>query len=204
MVTTTNKNKLKEFKRYLGDVESLLDYPNVPDTIEDQDTFEGNALKKAREGFQYFKKPVLADDSGIVVDVLTGRHIGEGIPLPGVYSARYASLVLNNNSLDHDAVANNDLLMLDLKNESNMTARYVTVLAYVDETGEYLFRGEQLGKITLRARGTNGFAYDELFVPFDNGHYIDKTYGELNNTERDAYSHRINAIKQFQAFIQNR
>lgn len=181
LIATQNKGKAKDFKQFLGtkgiEVVTLADVnPNL-DVVEDQDTFEGNALKKAKEVSELLNMVVLADDSGLAVDYLNGS--------PGVYSARYAG--------DHDEVANNKKLLKELKGveEGKRTARFITCMAVYLPNGEkYTVRGTCEGKILTSPRGTNGFAYDELFEVEGTG----KTLAEMTNEERAKYSHRKEAI----------
>ncbi len=121
----------------------------------------------------------IADDSGLEVDALNGA--------PGVYSARYAGE-------SADPVANNEKLLKALKDvpDEKRTARFVTVLTMLFKNGhKIVVRGEVVGRIGYEAKGTNGFGYDPLFVVPELG----KTFAELESHEKNALSHRANALK---------
>lgn len=146
------------------------------EVVEDQDTFEGNALKKAYEVMKYTGLPSIADDSGLCVEALNNE--------PGVYSARFAG----ENASDLD---NNSKLIQLLKGETNRKAKFVSVIALVFTSGDpILVRGECHGTIISAPKGAGGFGYDPLFIP--DGYT--KTFGELSSQEKNAISHRANAL----------
>lgn len=182
-----NNNKVKEISNKLPDFFSLkgLKDLNVFDDIpETSDTFKGNAQQKADYIFEKFGLNCFADDSGLEVDALNGA--------PGVYSARFAG-----DQKDDDA--NNQLLISKLKNESNRSARFKTVICLILEGKHYFFEGTVEGKIILEARGEDGFGYDPLFVP--NG--IDKTFAELSLEEKNQMSHRAQAVEKMVTFLKS-
>ena len=151
----------------------------VPEVDEDQDTFVGNATKKAREVSRATGCPALADDSGLQVDALDGA--------PGVYSARYAGV-----DEDHDA-ANNAKLLRELASVAN---RFRSVVVLADVAGplddrELIADGVCEGIILEAARGTGGFGYDPLFfLPA-----LGKTFAELGVGTKNDLSHRAHAMK---------
>jgi XTP/dITP diphosphohydrolase len=191
VLATQNKNKLKEVVTMLEplgyevlsleDV-SLGDY----DVIEDGETFEENALKKAKEIATIISMPVLADDSGLMVDALYGA--------PGVFSARYsgegATTARNNEKL---------LNALEGLHIEKRNAKFVCVMAYVDPNGEeYIARGEAKGRILEKQVGTSGFGYDPLFfVP-----ELEKTYAELSIEEKNKVSHRYKALVKMRSYLE--
>ena len=181
IVATGNQGKLKEIRAILGETEvlGLHDLPFSVEIIEDGDTFEANAQKKAETLMKKLALPVLADDSGLVVDALSGR--------PGVYSARFAG----ENASDAD---NNRKLLSELREipEEQRTARFVCVMCLVMPDGTvYTTRGEAEGCILRQARGENGFGYDPLFYVKE----YDKTFAELSAEEKNAVSHRGKALR---------
>ena len=178
LVATRNRGKMKEIRAVLdGLVDELLcadDIAGLPETVEDGDTFSANALKKAREASSFSGLPVLADDSGLVVDPLDGA--------PGVYSARYAGEGAGDR-------ANNAKLLSEIKSipENNRKAAFVCVMAFVAPDGaEQTFTGRIPGSITDEPRGDNGFGYDPLFLVEELG----RTMAELSIEEKNRISHR--------------
>lgn len=189
IVATHNPGKVTELTNMLEGlgytVESLLDYPDAPETDETGVTFEENALLKAVEAANYFGHAVIADDSGIEVDALDGA--------PGVYSARWSGP-------DKSPDANNSLLLEKLEGvpDEDRTARFVTVLALAKPNGETLtVRGTLEGVIGHELRGENGFGYDSLFVIPELG----LTAAELTVEEKAKISHRGNALRELEGEI---
>ncbi len=192
VLATQNKGKCVEIQKLLYgtdvDLLSLADFPNVPDIVEDGDTFEENALKKARFVADTLGLTALADDSGLCVDALSGR--------PGVMSARYAGP----NSDDRLRY----IRVLDEMKEIEdplRTARFVCVLALVFPGGEEkLFRGVCEGLILREPRGTGGFGYDPIFYYEELG----LSFGELTLETKNLVSHRGKALRLFAHFMENR
>jgi len=184
LVATSNPHKLEEIAAVLGPVGietvGLEDIGlDVPEPIEDGETFEANARLKAAYYARAARRPCLADDSGLEVDALGGA--------PGVYSARYAGL--GETRAQRDAENNAKLLreLNDVAREKR-TARFVCAMCLADEHGEVLAetRGEFAGVIIDEARGSNGFGYDPLLWLADVG----KTSAELPPEQKNARSHR--------------
>ena len=185
VLATNNAKKLAELRRIVGeaapDIEVLgladvADYPEPPET---ERTFEGNALLKARACVAATGLPALADDSGLVVDVLNG--------MPGVRSARWAGP-------DASDEANNELLLRQLADvpDQDRTARFVCAMALVLPDGSEQVRlGEMSGRLAEAPMGDNGFGYDPLFVA--DGHTV--TTAELEAAAKDAISHRGQAVR---------
>ncbi|MCP1306790.1 XTP/dITP diphosphatase [Paenibacillus tyrfis] len=196
VIATTNAGKLKEFEKMFREkgiaVKSLLDYPEIPDIVEDGDTFAANALIKARAVAQGLGVPAVADDSGLCVDRLNGA--------PGVYSARYAGE-------PKDDAANNRKLVGELDRleplprpdhaahpEALSPARFVSAIVLVDAEGTPLVEVEGTceGVIIREPRGSGGFGYDPLFyVP-----QLGRTLAELTLEEKNELSHRGQAIRK--------
>ncbi|HSP86612.1 MAG TPA: RdgB/HAM1 family non-canonical purine NTP pyrophosphatase [Ignavibacteriaceae bacterium] len=186
---TKNRGKLYEVKNIFDDtkfeITSLHDLNSKLEIEETEKTFEANARKKADEVFQYYKIPVIADDSGIEVEQLNG--------IPGVYSARYAG----ENATDEE---NNQKLLSELKNfpEPHL-AKYICCAVFFDGEKYLTEFGEIRGKIIMKGRGTNGFGYDPFFVPEG----YNQTMAELYPEEKNKISHRGQAFNKLKKKIKN-
>jgi XTP/dITP diphosphohydrolase len=186
VVATANPHKLAEIHAILLAAGVELDLVpmsdlGVPSPVEDGETFEANALLKARACAVATGLPALADDSGLEVDALDGA--------PGVYSARYAGT-------DGDDAANNAKLLAAVADvpAEQRRARFVCVAAAVTPDGaEVVVRGEMPGRIVDELRGSHGFGYDPLFVADATGD--GRTNGELPAEAKDAISHRGAAFR---------
>lgn len=173
VVATHNAHKVEELGRILAPLlpgVELLPYDG-PEPVEDGDTFEANALIKARAAHAHTGLPALADDSGIAVDALGGA--------PGIHSARYAGT--------RDDGDNLRLLLANLGDSSDRAASFVCAAAWVDDAGETVVRGEWAGTIADAPRGEGGFGYDPIFLPHDGE---GRAAAELSAAEKDALSHR--------------
>ncbi len=189
-VATGNRGKLKEFEAlFAGVVGQLLspaDIPDVPVVIEDGATFHENAVKKARSAALATGKPVLADDSGLVVDALGGR--------PGVFSARFAG----EGASDDDNNAKLLEEMVDLPAECRSAAfRCAIALCFPDGICR-TFDGELRGIILDAPRGTGGFGYDPLFLVPEYG----QTLAELPLEIKNRISHRGKALAKLMECLQ--
>lgn len=196
LVATSNPNKVRELAQVLAplgvEVQGL---PNndIPEPVEDADTFEGNARIKALAYAAALGSACVAEDSGLEVDALAGA--------PGVYSARYAGVDGTREQRDQ---ANNDKLLRQLAGASHRTARFVCAMCLVDAQGALLFetRGSYEGVIVRGGaedppRGENGFGYDPLlYLP-----ELRKTSAELSADEKNARSHRGQAARALAAFL---
>ena len=183
VLCTGNPNKVAELRALLGPsmiVHSLADQGLPSDLPETGDTLEANALQKARYAFERCGLPCLADDTGLEVHALGGR--------PGVRSARYASEA-------KDPAANMDLLLAQMRERTDRSARFRTVIALVSTTGEHTFVGVVEGMLTHAPRGTGGFGYDPIFVPL--GH--DRTFAEMAAETKNLMSHRARAMQAARA-----
>ncbi len=172
LLASNNKNKHKELLKIFqesGSKHTLMLNKDIPDVIEDRNTIEENAKKKAKECYEVFKSPIISDDSGLFVNALNGR--------PGVHSKRYAGL----SSTD---VENNQKLINELKTVDNLSAFFKTVLCYFDGLNFITSEGVLKGNIILEPRGKNGFGYDPIFDV--NG----KTLAEMTLEEKSNISHR--------------
>lgn len=170
---TGNAHKVAELTAILGPLlpgAEFLRYGG-PSPVEDGDTFEANALIKARAAHRGTGLPAMADDSGIVIDALSGE--------PGILSARYAGT-----GRDED---NRALVLQRLGDEVDRTARFVCAAVYVDDEVELSRTATWEGVVLPGERGAGGFGYDPLFVPEGGG---GRSAAELSADEKNAVSHR--------------
>lgn len=179
---TGNKGKLEEVRKIFQDTDyeiiSLYDLGDVPEIIEDGDTYEENALIKARTISGIHKIPVIADDSGLSVDQLNGE--------PGVYSARYAG---ENCTYDD----NNKKLVKELSIfDGPHIAKFICSAVYVDSEKTITSFGELHGQIISEFKGDHGFGYDPIFVPKDS----ERTLAQYSSDEKNRISHRALAFNQ--------
>ncbi|MET3290471.1 XTP/dITP diphosphatase [Brevibacillus fluminis] len=182
VLATRNQGKVKEFNKMFAELGytavSLADFPDAPDVVEDGDTFEANAVKKAVETASFLGCAVLADDSGLEVDALNGA--------PGVYSARYAGEHGNDE-------ANWRKLLAELEGvpDEKRTARFRCTLAYV-APGEapVIATGTCEGMIAHEPKGTNGFGYDPVFYLPERGCMM----AEIDPATKNQISHRAAAM----------
>jgi XTP/dITP diphosphohydrolase len=182
---TNNAHKLNEVRAILPSHIQLIGLAdlNYNDTLEEtSDSFEGNALQKARFVHQLFGYDCFADDTGLEVEALGGE--------PGIYSSRYAGP-------SGSSAANLCKLLLRLEGHTNRNARFRTVIALLFGGREYLFDGEVGGQITTSARGTAGFGYDPVFIP---DHYS-LTFAELGDEVKNLISHRAKAVWKLSEFL---
>jgi XTP/dITP diphosphohydrolase len=190
VVATANRGKLSEIRSLLGvlpvQVLSALEALGeaMPKVVEDGDSFEDNALKKARLVAAEAMLLTLADDSGLEVEALGGR--------PGVRSARFAGEGAT------DAENNAELLrQMDDVDDDSRKACFRAAIALVDPwdpDGEVVVQGRCDGRIARTPSGTGGFGYDPLFIVDDLG----RTMAELGEAEKNLASHRGKALRQLQ------
>ncbi len=188
VIATQNPNKLIEFKEILKDsnieVKSLADFGPIPEVIEDGDTFDKNAYKKAYHTARVLGLPAIADDSGLVVEALGGA--------PGVYSARYAGP----NATDKD---NCSKLLNELDGKKNRRAHFSCVLSIAVPSGPALtYEARCDGVILEKTQGSSGFGYDPVFYFEEYG----KTFAELTMKEKNGVSHRGKALKEVKMELQ--
>jgi len=193
LIATSNSGKLRDFagaaSHYGIEVASVPNFSSLPPVVEDGETFEANARKKAEAySRQVPGQMVIADDSGLVVDALDGA--------PGVHSARYASDEPHAAEANSDDAANNARLVreITLVSRERRTGRFVCWIAAArDEKTLAVFEGKAEGVILEEPLGSNGFGYDPLFY-FPQ---IGKTFAELSAEEKAKYSHRGEAFRKF-------
>ncbi len=181
IIATHNFFKFSEISKMLSPLGyeciSLRDLGYNNDIIEDKDTFEDNALIKAKTIYDYYKSSVISDDSGLIVDVL--------VNLPGVHSHRFAKEDANDKE-------NRDYLISILKKYGSgpFKAHFETSIIYMDNDKVIKAKGRLDGEIILEERGNNGFGYDSIFYLKDKA----KTLAELTQDEKNGLSHRHMAI----------
>ena len=185
VMATNNQNKLREAREILAplgiEVLSQQEAGANAEPEENGETFADNALIKARAVYDIVNMPVFADDSGLCVDALGGA--------PGVYSARYAPKGEECKKL-----------LSELANvpDEERGAHFTCAIAYIDENGADVVRGNLTGKIGYEERGENGFGYDPVFL------YNGKTLAEMTGEEKNAISHRGNALRLLYEVFQER
>ena len=191
-LASRNAKKLAEMERILRahlpsvEVLGLDDVAAYDEPVEDQPTFEGNALLKARAGLAATGLPSVADDSGLCVDALNG--------MPGVLSARWAGPPKADER-------NNELLLAQLADvpDERRTAHFTCAVAFCHPDGdEIVVDGRMDGQIIRETRGAGGFGYDVLFVADD---HPGATTAELSVEDKDAISHRGKALRQLAPLV---
>ena len=184
VLATRNRHKGQELMALLGDlgsrIRTLDEFPDAPDVVEDGDTCEANAVKKARAIAEFTGLPAVADDTGLEVDALDGR--------PGVYAARYAGEDATYE--DNCRKLLGELTGVPLQQRS---ARFLTVAAIALPSGEIrVAHGTLDGMIAEEASGTLGFGYDPVFLIPELG----KTLAQLSADQKNTISHRAKAFAQ--------
>lgn len=198
IVASRNKGKLAEFAHafepFGKKVISMFDYPELPDVVEDGETFFDNAFKKAKTVGDALGLPVLADDSGLCVDALNGD--------PGVYSARYAGEHGDDEANNRKLLEELEKLRLGEDTEQPLLspARFVCVLVLYDpSTGRHLeAEGAVEGWITSEPAGCGGFGYDPLFYVQN----YEKTMAELTMEQKQSISHRGEALRKLAGMLE--
>jgi XTP/dITP diphosphohydrolase len=195
LVASRNAKKLEEMRRILAEhlegghgveVVGLDDVAAFDEPVEDEPTFEGNALLKARAGVAATGLPTIADDSGLCVDALNG--------MPGVLSARWSGPPKSDER-------NNELLLAQLSDvpDDRRTAHFACAVALVHPDGrELVVEGRMDGRVIREVRGSGGFGYDVLFVADD---FPDVTTAELSREDKDAVSHRGKALREIAPLV---
>lgn len=177
LLATQNKHKIIEFKNKLNGtgivIKSLIDFNDDSDCVENGNTFEENALIKAKNYYNKYHLPTISDDSGLVVKALNGA--------PGIYSKRYSG------GNDQDNIK---LLLKKMENEKDRSAYFECAICYYDGTAHY-FIGKCHGDIGFQSEGNDGFGYDPIFL------YNGKSFAQISLDEKNKISHRARAINEF-------
>ncbi|MCI9844647.1 non-canonical purine NTP diphosphatase [Flavobacterium pectinovorum] len=182
---SNNKNKIKEIQSILNgsiqilSLEEIGCHEEIPETA---DTIEGNAILKANYVTEKYGFDCFADDTGLEVTALNGA--------PGVYSARYAGE-------QKDANDNMNKLLETLKDTSDRSAQFKTVIALNLNREQHLFTGIAKGNITVSKTGNHGFGYDPIFQPEN----YTETFAELSSEIKNKISHRAKATRQLIDFL---
>lgn len=183
---THNNNKVKEVTKMLPSylsMKSLTAIDFFEEIEETGETFEENALLKAKTIFNKTGKNVFADDSGLVIEALDGA--------PGVYSARYAGT-----GKDEDNIAK---ALKELDGKTNRKAYFISIFCLILNGKEYFFEGRVNGTIATEIMGDNGFGYDPIFIPDG----FSKSFAQMTPEEKNAISHRGKAIEKLNDFLTN-
>jgi XTP/dITP diphosphohydrolase len=191
VLATHNRDKAKEIRAFLGGsgyrILTLEDFPSAPEVVEDGDSYEANAMKKAKTTAQHTGKMTLADDTGLEVDALQGQ--------PGLYSARFAG--------EGVTYADNRRKLLSLLKDvppSKRTARFRCVMVLAMPGGQTrTVEGMVEGTITQEDRGEEGFGYDPVFyLPV-----VGKTLAQLTFEEKNRVSHRAKALEKIREILKS-
>ena len=184
ILATHNPHKAEELKAMLPqfNVKTLADLKMMDDIPETAPDLEGNSFIKATTIFEKFGGIVVADDSGLEVNALSGA--------PGVHSARYAGKPRND-------TRNTEKLLHALLNKTNRNAQFRTVITLMSAKETCQFEGIVKGTINTQPKGADGFGYDPVFTPEG----YDKTFAEISQHKKNSISHRANAIKRLVAFL---
>ena len=180
LIASNNPDKIAEIRSLLGglklEIYSLTDFPELPPTVEDQPTIQGNAMKKALEAAQATGMLCLADDTGFFIDALDGA--------PGVFAARFAGEGCSYKD-------NRDKVLEALQDKDQRTAEFRTCCALAAPDGiAALTEGVMPGSIAYEELGENGFGYDSIFLP--QGFEI--TYAQMSDEHKNSISHRAKAL----------
>lgn len=182
---SNNQHKVDEIRLVLGDRFNIITLKEAGidiDIPEPHDTLEANATEKSSTIFQLTGKDCFSEDTGLEAEALNGE--------PGVKSARYAGEA---RSFDD----NIDKLLKNLSPSENKKARFRTVISLLLDGKEYLFEGICQGSIIAERKGVNGFGYDPVFVPDGS----DRTFAEMDTSEKNKFSHRKKAMQQLIDFL---
>jgi len=192
VIASKNKGKIAEIIDYDNTISKIdwltfEDFKKIPDIEEIGDSFLDNAIIKAEAISKFTGRTALADDSGLIVDVLDGK--------PGIRSSRYAGLHASDKE-------NRDKLLYEIKNVKDpgkRSARFVCSMILWDVNKGLIFKTDGVceGSIGFEEKGTGGFGYDSIFIPERYG----RTMAELDNREKNEISHRGRALADFYDFI---
>lgn len=187
MIATTNAHKVEEFRQMLEplgyEIHSLLECSTKMDIEETGQTFQENALIKARTVYEQLHIPVISDDSGLAVNAMNGG--------PGIYSARFMGR-------DCDYATKNQAIMDVVARSDDKGAQFICAIAYVDANGhEEVFTGTVEGTIATEMKGSNGFGYDPIFYYPPYG----TTLADVSEAKKNQVSHRSRALQQLIAYL---
>ena len=189
VIASSNKHKISEIsikiQPFFDEILSLTDFPEIGEIIEDGNTIEENSFIKSRTAFEHTKIASIADDTILEVDALNGD--------PGLFTARYAG-----ENATYEENMTKLLERLDGIEDSYRTARFRTIISYVDGKDDFHVEGSIEGKILNARVGNNGFGYDPIFYSTE----LNLSLAEMDSDQKNKISHRGLAIKKFVSKIQ--
>ncbi|MAW10067.1 MAG: non-canonical purine NTP pyrophosphatase, RdgB/HAM1 family [Candidatus Marinimicrobia bacterium] len=189
VIASSNKHKISEIsikiQPFFNEILSLTDFPEIGEIIEDGNTIEENSFIKSRTAFEHTKIASIADDTILEVDALNGD--------PGLFTARYAG-----ENATYEENMTKLLERLDGIEDSYRTARFRTIISYVDGKDDFHVEGSIEGKILNNRVGNNGFGYDPIFYSAE----LNLSLAEMDSDQKNKISHRGLAIKKFASKIQ--
>ena len=189
VIASSNKHKISEIsikiQPFFNEILSLTDFPEIGEIIEDGNTIEENSFIKSRTAFEHTKIASIADDTILEVDALNGD--------PGLFTARYAG-----ENATYEENMTKLLESLDGIEDSYRTARFRTIISYVDGKDDFHVEGSIEGKILNTRVGNNGFGYDPIFYSTE----LNLSLAEMDSDQKNKISHRGLAIKKFASKIQ--
>ena len=188
ILATHNDYKVKEINSITKSSNyhfiSLKEIDWTEEIIENGNTIEDNAWIKAEAVWKKLNLPVVAEDTGLLVDALNGA--------PGVHTARYAGP-------GRDSNKNMQKVLEELGLSDKRTAHFKTVIAFIHNDNRYQFTGKCNGKIGYIKTGNKGFGYDPIFIPEG----YQRSFGQLSAKTKDKISHRAQAVEQLMRFLNN-
>ena len=189
VIASSNKHKISEIsikiQPFFNEILSLTDFPEIGEIIEDGNTIEENSFIKSRTAFEHTKIASIADDTILEVDALNGD--------PGLFTARYAG-----ENATYEENMTKLLERMDGIEDSYRTARFRTIISYVDGKDDFHVEGSIEGKILNNRVGNNGFGYDPIFYSTE----LNLSLAEMDSNQKNKISHRGLAIKKFVSKIQ--
>ena len=189
VIASSNKHKISEIsikiQPFFDEILSLTNFPEIGEIIEDGNTIEENSFIKSRTAFEHTKIASIADDTILEVDALNGD--------PGLFTARYAG-----ENATYEENMTKLLERLDGIEDSYRTARFRTIISYVDGKDDFHVEGSIEGKILNTRVGNNGFGYDPIFYSTE----LNLSLAEMDSDQKNKISHRGLAIKKFVLKIQ--
>lgn len=193
VMATNNAHKLEEARQILGDkftVRGLAEIGCHEDIPETSDTLEGNAMQKAKYVYDKYGVSCFADDTGLEVEALGGA--------PGVYTARYGNM--HGYGESHDANANINCLLDNLKDKDTRNARFRTAIALIINGEPHVFEGMVEGTILKEKVGDGGFGYDPVFAPVEGGGL---SFSQMSQQDKNSISHRGRAMAKMVEYLRS-
>ncbi len=184
VIASSNNHKVSEIsvkiQPFFDEILSLSDFPEIGEIIEDGNTIEENSFKKSRASFEHTKIASIADDTILEVDALNGD--------PGLFTARYAG-----EKATYEENMKKLLDNLDGVEDNLRTARFRTIISFVDGKNDFHVDGRLEGRILNKRIGDNGFGYDPIFQSTE----FEMSLAEMDSKLKNEVSHRGLAIKNF-------